>query len=112
MSMSLADLGLSVNFVSECSGLDLARPRAQSHRSTKLLDAAQFPQLVDHAMGSRWIEFTGVGIGQSADVAGKFDASRLHPQADSKVWHVLFAGVLNRFQHAFDATLSKSTWHQ
>ena len=57
-------------------------------------------------------EFAGVGVGQPAHVAGKLDAGRLHAEADAKIRDIVFAGVTDREQHAFDAALAEAARHQ
>src|ERR1700730_4155710 len=89
MPVPLADLGLAVYLIRQRSHLDLARPCSQPHRATQFFHAPQLAQLVNHAMRSRRIELTRIGIRQSADVASLFNASRLHTQTDSEVGHML-----------------------
>ena len=62
MAVALADFRLSVGLVRQESWLQLARPRAQSHGAAEFFDAAQFAQLIDHAMRRRGIELAGVGV--------------------------------------------------
>src|ERR1700675_4994245 len=112
MPMPLADLGLAVHLIRQRSHLDLAWPCSQPHRAAQFFHAPQLAQLVDHAMRSRRIELARIGIRQSADVARIFNASRLHTQTDSEVRDMLLARVLNRLQHAFDATLAESAGHE
>src|SRR4030088_2745015 len=106
MTVSFADLGLTVDFVRKRSRLDFARPRAQTHGATKLFHSAQFAQFINHPMWGCRIELARVGIRQSANVARIFDASGLHSQADPEIGHMLFASVSNRFQHTFNAALA------
>ena len=58
------------------------------------------------------IEFTGVGFIQPADVAGKFYAGGLHAQADAEVGDLVFTGIANSVQHAFNAALAKAARNQ
>src|SRR4029077_7748514 len=74
MPVPLADFSLAVHLIRQRSHLDLARPRSKPHRATQFFHAPQLPQLVNHAMRSRRIELTRIGIRQSADIARKFNA--------------------------------------
>src|SRR6202521_4245227 len=112
MPLPLADLGLAIHPIRQRSHLNLAWPPSQPHRATQFFHAPQLAQLVDHAMRSRRIELTRIGIRQSAHVTRIFNASRLHTETDSEVWDMLLARVLNRLQHAFDATLAESAGHE
>src|SRR5215472_172810 len=80
MPVALADLRRFVNSVSKRAGLDLADPRAQSHRSAEFFDAPQLAQFVDDTMWCRRIELARIRIFQTDYVARKLDAGRLHSQ--------------------------------
>src|SRR6266851_10225172 len=109
MPVTLTDFEPSVNPVSQRVGLDLASPRAQPHGASKFFHAAQFAQLVDHAMGRGRIEFAGVGLRESHHVAGKFDAGSLHPQTNAEVRNFFLPGITNGNQHALDAAFAETT---
>src|ERR1700675_4959040 len=98
MPVPLADFSLAVYVVRQRSHFDLARPRSQPHGATQVFHAPQLAQLVDHAMRSRRIELTRIGIRQSAHVTRIFNASRLHTETDSEVWDMFLAPELNRLQ--------------
>src|SRR5262249_5948370 len=85
MAMALADLERAVGLRGLAVGLELAGPRAQAHGAAQLVNAAQLAQLVNDAVRRRGVELAGVGVGQTADVASKLDARRLHAQADPEV---------------------------
>src|SRR5271157_5515357 len=112
MAMTLADLVPPVRLVRQGAGLKLAGPCAQTHRSTQLFHPAQLAQLVNDAMRGRWIKLTRVRLLESADIARKLDARRLHPQAYPEEWHLVFARVLDSLQHALNAALAKAAGHQ
>ena len=112
MAVALADLGFAVRLMGQRAGLELAGPGAQPHGAAQFFHAAQLAQLVDDAVRSGRIEFAGVRLLQAADVARVFDARRLHAQADAEIRNLLLAGVLNSFQHAFDAALAESAGNQ
>src|SRR5690554_196135 len=57
-------------------------------------------------------EFSTVGVFQSGHVAGVFDNRHLHAQADAQVRNLVLAGILNRADLAFHATLTKATRYQ
>src|SRR5882724_11222287 len=110
--MPLTDLRLSVNFERQRLRLDLAWPRPEPHRPTQFFYAAQFSQLVNHAVRSRLIELAGISIRQPANIACKLDASRLHPETNSEIRHLLLARILNRLQHSLDAPLAEPARYQ
>ena len=93
VAVALADFGSVRRSCGRGFRLDLARPRAQAHGAAQFLDAAQFAQLVDHAMRSGGIEFAGIGVRQSANIARKLDARRLHAQADAEVGNFILARI-------------------
>src|ERR1700680_2982526 len=68
MTVSFADLGLTVDSVRKRSRFDFARPRAQPHGATKLFHSTQLAEFINHPVRSRRIELTRVGIRQSANV--------------------------------------------
>src|SRR5438105_15696491 len=106
--MALADLELAVDAVRQRVGLYLAGPRAQAHGAAQLVDAAQFAQLIDDAVRGRLVEFARVRALEHAHVAGKFDARRLHAEADSEVRNLFLARVADRVQHPLDAALAEA----
>src|SRR5436189_2935919 len=56
VAMALADFSFAVNPVSKRVGLDLAGPRAKSHRPAQFFDSAQLAQLINDAVRRRRIE--------------------------------------------------------
>src|SRR5215471_319681 len=112
VAMALADLRGIVNSGSEGVRLQLARPRAQAHRASQFINPAQLAQLINDAMRRAGIELARVCLLQSANVAGKLNASRLHAQANAKVWDLVFPRVADGIQHAFNAALAKSAGNQ
>src|SRR6516162_8182580 len=110
--VALADLTLPVGLLGERTVLQAAGPRAQPHGSTQFFDSAQLAEFVDHPVRCRRIKFAGVSLLQPTDIPRKLNARRLHAKADPKVGHLIFAGVLNALQHAFDATLSESAGNE
>src|SRR5216684_2785516 len=109
MPMTLTDFPLAVNPVSQRVRLDLASPGAQTHGTSKFLHAAQFAQLVNHAMRRRRIEFAGVCLRQSNHVAGKFNAGSLHAQTDAEVRNLFLPGITDSDQHPLDTAFAKTT---
>src|SRR5215470_3707835 len=85
MPVPLADLKCSVNLVRQGIRLDPASPRSQPHGSAQLLYAAQFAQLIDHAVRCRWIKLARVRLLQSNHIPGELDASRLHSQTNAEI---------------------------
>src|SRR6516225_9233849 len=112
MPVPFADLESAVYLRRQRVRLDLASPRAQSHRSTKLLHAAQLPQFVDHTMRRSRIELTRIRFFQTDHIASKLNASRLHSKANAKIRNLLLTRISARDQHALDAALAESAWHK
>ena len=112
MTVSFADLGLSVDLVGQRTRLDLASPGPQPHGAAQFFDAAQFAQLVDHAMRSGRIEFAGIGVRQPADIARKLNAGRLHAKANAEVRNLVLARVTDGLEHAFDAALAEAAGNE
>src|SRR5215472_15067164 len=112
VAVALADLRLTVNLVGEGAGLDFAGPGTETHGTAKFFDTAQLAQFVDHSMGSGGIKLAGVGVRESADVAGELDASGLHTEANAKVRNLLFAGIADGNQHAFDSAFAETAGNQ
>src|SRR5947209_1524107 len=80
--------------------------------AVEVFDAAQFPQLINDAMRCRGIEFAGVRVGKSADVASVLDAGCLHSQTNSEVGDLLLAGIADRLQHPLDAALPETAGNE
>src|SRR5258708_5146264 len=112
MAVPLADFGFSVRLDRLAVLLELAGPRAQTHGTAQLVDAAQLAQLVNDSVRSGGIEFAGVGLCQATDVARVFNARGLHSQTDAEIRDLLFARIADRNQHAFDPALAKAAGHQ
>src|SRR2546427_12178373 len=105
--MALADFKFAVNSMRQRARLDLAGPRAQPHRASQFLKAAQFTQLIDHAVRRSRIELARVGFSEAAYIAGKFDTGALQPQAKAEIWACLFARLVDQVQHDADGKLAK-----
>src|SRR5215467_11327093 len=101
--MPFADLRLTVNLVSQCVGFDLAWPSAKPHGAAQFFHATEFAQLVDDSVVGGRIEFAGIGLRQSANIAGKLNAGCLHAKADSEVGNFVLTGITDGLQHAFYA---------
>src|SRR5258708_39611564 len=61
MAVPLADFGFSVRLDRLAVLLELAGPRAQTHGTAQLVDAAQLAQLVNDSVRSGGVLFAGVG---------------------------------------------------
>src|SRR6516225_4336137 len=105
VAMTFTDFILSVRVMRQRPAFQPACPGTQAHRPPQLFDPPQIAQLVNHAMRSSRIELAGVSLLQATHIASEFNTRRLHSQADPEVRHLVFAGVLNSFQHAFYAAL-------
>src|SRR5215469_2495781 len=112
VAVAFADLGLTVDLAGQGARLDFAGPGAETHGTAQFFDAAQLAQFVDHSMGSGRIKLAGVGVGESAYVAGELDAGGLHAEANSEVRNLLFAGIANGDQHAFDSAFAETAGYQ
>ncbi len=91
--VALADFRHAVGLAREAAFGQLAGIRAQAHGAAQLVDAFQFAQFVDHAIGRGRIEFGGIGVLQSADVARELDHHGLHAQTNSEVRNLALARV-------------------
>ena len=78
MTVAFADLGLAIDGVGERSCFNLAWPRAEAHRAAEFFNSPQLAQFINHAMWGGRVELTRIGVGQSSNIAGKFNAGRLH----------------------------------
>ncbi len=70
------------------------------------------PDKINHRMGGPRIKLGAVGIGQSSNIAGKFDGCQLHPQANTQKRHFLFAGVGDRHNFTRHPSFTKAPRHQ
>ena len=57
-------------------------------------------------------EFCRLSIFPAHNIAGEFDHSNLHTQADTQVWNFVFACMLNCANFAFHAAVTKATRYQ
>ena len=108
MAVALADFGFAVGLEGVGVGVEFALPGAEAHGAAEFFYAAQLAQFVDDAVRSGGIEFAGVGLVESADVAGELDAGGLHAEADAEVGDVVFAGEADAVEHAGDAALAEA----
>jgi hypothetical protein len=58
------------------------------------------------------IEFTRVGVSQSAYVARKLDAGGLHAQANAKIRDFLLSRVTDCQQHSLDTAFAKAARYE
>ena len=112
VTMAFADLGGAVGTMGERSGLQFAGPRTEAHGSAEFFHAAQLAQLVDDTMRRLRIEFAGVGVLQSADVARELDAGGLHAQTDAEIRHLFLARIADSIQHAGNAALAEAAGNE
>src|SRR5947209_15852356 len=112
MPVTLANFGLAVSSSGDRIGLELAFPSAETHGSSQLIDALQFAELVDDAMGRARIKFARVGILESANIARKLNAGGLHSQANSEVRNVFLARVPDCIQHSINSAFAKAAGNQ
>src|SRR5690348_14585692 len=110
--MPLADFCLAINAVRQSVGLDLASPRAQAHGPAEFLHSAQLTQFVNHSMWRGRIEFARICVLQTTNVARKFNAGRLHPEANAEIRNLLLTRISDRLQHTFNPALPKSSRYQ
>src|SRR6266702_2739467 len=63
-------------------------------------------------MRSGRIKFAGVGFSESTNIAGEFNASRLHSETNAKVGNLVFAGITDALQHSSNAAFAEPTGHE
>ena len=73
VAVALRDLGLTIGLNRPRVGIEDAGLGSQAHGADQIIDASQFPQLVDDTMGCGGIELGTMGLFQAASVAGKFN---------------------------------------
>ncbi len=112
VAVALADFGLSVGGARVAAFGEIAGIGSEAHGAAELVDAFQFAQLIDDAIGSGWIELGGIGVGEAAYVAREFDHQGLHAEADAEVRNLGFARVADGDQHPFDAALAEAAGHE
>jgi len=112
VAVAFADEGLAVGLAGKGIGGELAVVSAEAHGAAEFVDALEFAEFIDDAVGRGSIEFSGIGAGESADVAGVLDDHGLHAEADAEVGHALFAGVADGLEHAFDAARAEAAGHK
>ena len=110
--MALADFDFAVGFGGEGAGLEFARPGAEAHGAAHFVDAEEFAEFVNDAVRRLRIAFGGVGLFQAGDIACVFDRGALHAETDTEIRHLVFAGVLNRVDHALHAALAEASGNQ
>ena len=84
----------------------------QAHRAALVNDIGLLWHQVDDRVGCQRGKFTAVGIGDLADVAGIFDHSALHAEAQTEERHLVFPGILNCLDFSFDSAVAKPARHQ
>src|SRR5688572_10033204 len=78
VAMTLGDFHFPVSLLRVGTSREDTWVSAQPHRAAKVVDAAQFAQLVDHPVRRGRIKFGDVCVCQSANVSGKLNHTALH----------------------------------
>src|SRR6516162_10237141 len=110
--MAFADFALTVSFVREGAGFQPAGPSAEPHRPTHFVNAEEFAEFVNDAVGRLRFEFRAVRLRQSRSIAGVFNSGALHAEADSEEGDFMLAGELDGVDHTLNAALAKTTRNQ
>src|SRR5579863_2568820 len=108
----LGNLERAVSLRRKRPRLEFAGPRAQPHRPAHFVDAEQFAQLVNHAIGSGGVEFRAVGAFQFSHLPRVLDRRALHTQANAEERNSLLARVGDRVNHSLDSALSEAARHE
>ena len=85
---------------------DLAGIGAEPHGAAQL-DAVLIGHEIDDVVLALRLEFGRVGVRVPQHVARELDRRDLHAETDAEIRHVVFAGVLRRQNHPFDAAVSE-----
>ena len=102
---------LSVSLIRQRTGVNLAGIQAQPHGAALIFNIHLVRHQVDDRRNLR-LELAAVGILHAADIAGEFDNGALHAQADAKERNLMFPGIANGRNLAFDAPVSETAGNQ
>src|SRR6185437_5370331 len=108
VAMALADLFHAISAGGETSIRKLAGIGAEPHGPPQFIYALQFAELEDDPVRRCGIELSRIGIGETTNIAGKFNHHGLHAKTDSEVGNAVFASAANRIEHAGYAPLTES----
>ena len=121
MAVALGDHA-AVNLVGQRAFGHVRALRAQAHGAAQVgvfiacLDGAvcvfPFVDQGDHREGAGGLKFGAVGVRHTGHMAGKLDGSDLHAQANTQVWHFVFACKTRCTNLALNAALAKAAGHQ
>lgn len=110
MAMAFFDaINVSVEISGSCSSEEDGFARAEAHGRTHVSDAFLFFLEAYDGMRGVFVKFGGIGVFESAFVAGEFDGGDLHPEADAEIRDVVFASVFGGEDFSFDTAISEST---
>ena len=85
--------------------------KTKTHRSTEV-GLVNFGHEDNEWIGALFVQFNGTGASDTTHIAGKFDDSNLHTQADTQVRGLVCACPFCRSDHALCTALAKSSWNQ
>ena len=109
VTMALMDLDAAVFLISLRVLIENTRIGAETERAADILDTVLVRQKCDNRIGGVRIDLDAVGIGKTADIAGKLDDRDLHSEAQTKIRDLVLARIFCSNDHALDAAASEST---
>ena len=112
MTMTLVDRRRSVQLLSERTGHQLAFVGSEPHRRAFIDNVFLVGQDMDERVGGVGRDLFAVRSAQTGDVSRKLHDRHLHPVADAEERNLVGAGVLCRFDFAFDSPCPKTRRNQ
>src|SRR5689334_3442799 len=109
MPVTLEHFTFSVNFFRERAGLNFGRPGSKSHARPFFADFPLFLEQANHRLGGCLIELGAVSIGDTADVARKFNRRHLHAETEAEIWQFVLACETRGLDFSFYPAISKAT---
>src|SRR5207247_9380809 len=98
----------ALNLVGKGAGCGLCRPRAKPHARACIGHTTLLLEQRDDRLRNVPVEFSAVGVFDSADVSRELNCCLLHAEAESVVRHLVFASEPGRLDFSLDAALAES----
>ena len=111
VAMTFVYQRLSVSLIRQRTGVNLAGIQTQPHGAALIFNIHLVRHQVDDRRNLR-PELAAVGILHAADIPGEFDNGALHTQADAEERNLMFPGIANGRNLAFNAPVSETAGNQ
>ena len=108
MAVTLGDLQRAVAPLHGGAGPDHTGIGPQPQRAALVDLVALSRHEVDDLVFAQFVELAGIRVGDPGGVAGIFDHSDLHSQADAEIGYPMLPGVFRRQDHAVDPPLTEA----